>query len=76
MLPKKIIEHYTYGYLLADKVRLTSFVYGTEEEASTLGLPEEHFESLQTAGRNVQNVHSFHRNGEEDEGETSGANWN
>ena len=34
-VPEKIIEHYTYGYFLADNGHLTSFAYGTEEEAST-----------------------------------------
>ena len=34
-LRKKIIEHYTYGYFLAGNGHLTSFAYGTEEEAST-----------------------------------------
>ena len=40
-----------------------------------LCLLEEHFESLQTAARNVQNVYSFHRNTKESARETSGANW-
>ena len=29
------LKHYAYGYLLADNGHLTSFAYGTEEEAST-----------------------------------------
>ena len=31
----KDIKQYTYGYFLEDKGHLTSFAYGTEEEAST-----------------------------------------